>query len=127
MANFFAILSNLIQKLKNNSLQIYLNFEFYLIIILLISFIKLINNSEINMIIQGNGELNIMNNQFYLAPSDVIVNGISKPECKKSCQFINGLNNVTIKFDTKIESCESMFSGIASVIEIDLSKFVHLM
>ena len=123
MANFFALLSNLIQKSKNNSLQIYLNLEFYLIIILLFSFIKLINNSEINMIIQGNGELNILNNEFYLDPSDVIVNGVSKPECKKNCQFINGLNNVTIKFDTQIESCESMFSGIPSVIEIDLSNF----
>ena len=123
MANFFAILSNLNQTSKNNSLHIYLYFEFYLIFFLLISFIKLINNSEINIIIQGNGIRNILNNEFYLDPSDVIVNGKSKPECNRSCQFINGLNNVTIKFDTKIESCENMFYEIKNVIEIDLSKF----
>ena len=52
-----------------------------------------------------------------------MVNGESKSNCKKSCQFDNGLNNVTIKFDTQIESCENMFNGLLSIIEIDLSKF----
>jgi hypothetical protein len=83
----------------------------------------LIKNSEIKLIVQGEGELNILNNSFYLDPSDVIVNGESKPNCKKSCEFINGLNNVTIKFDNQIESCEYMFDGIVSIIEVDLSNF----
>ena len=117
------MVSNLNQKTKNNSLHIYLHFKFYLIFILLISFFKLINNSEINMIIQGEGELNILNSGFNSEPSEVIVNGESKPNCKKSCQFENDLNNVTIKFNTQIESCKNMFYGIKSIIEIDLSKF----
>ena len=117
------MVSNLNQKTKNNSLQIYLHFKFYLIFILLISFFKLINNSEINMIIQGEGEQNILNSGFNSEPSEVIVNGMSQPNCKKSCQFENSLNNVTIKFNTQIESCKNMFYKINCIIEIDLSKF----
>ena len=120
---FLTIVSNLNQKSKNNSLQIYFHFKFYLILILLFSFLKLINNSEINLIIQGEGELNILNNEFYLEPSDVIVNGESRPYCKKKCQFSSDLNNLTIKFNTQIESCENMFYRINNIIEIDLSKF----
>ena len=75
------------------------------------------------MIIQGEGSLNILNSGFNSEPSEVIVNGMSQPNCKKSCQFENSLNNVTIKFDTLIESCENMFYKINCIIEIDLSKF----
>ena len=75
------------------------------------------------MIIQGKGELNILNNEFYSEPSEVKVNGESRPNCKKSCLFSYDLNNVTIKFNTQIGSCANMFDGIKSVIEIDLSKF----
>ena len=75
------------------------------------------------MIIHGEGSLNILNSGFNSEPSEVIVNGVSQPNCRKSCQFDNGLNNVTIKFNTQIESCENMFNGIKSIIEIDLSKF----
>ena len=75
------------------------------------------------MIIQGEGEQNILNSGFNSEPSEVIVNGMSQPNCKKSCQFENSLNNVTIKFNTQIESCENMFNGLLSIIEIDLSKF----
>ena len=89
-----------------------LHFKLYLKFILLISFFKLINNSEINIIIEGEEEIDILNNSFYLDPSEVIVNGESKPNCKKSCLFVGGLNNVTIKFDNKIESCKGMFYGL---------------
>ena len=77
----------------------------------------------VKKMIEGTQELNILNNEFYLEPSEVIVNGESRPECKKSCNFSNDSNNVTIKFDSQIESCENMFYGIKSIIEIDLSKF----
>ena len=123
------MLLNLKQKLinfisiKNHSSIIYLHFKYYFIFIFTISFIILVKNSEIKLIIQGEGELNILNNSFYLDPSDIIVNGESKPECKKSCEFVNGLNNIAIKFDNQIESCEYMFDGIVSIIEVDLSNF----
>ena len=105
--------------ISSNSNQKFINMSF----IFLFSFITLINNSEIKMIIQGTGELNILNNDFYLDPSDVIVNEVSKPGCKKSCEFVDELNNVIIKFDNKITSCQDMFNGITNIIEIDLSNF----
>ena len=41
----------------------------------------------------------------------------------KSYNFDNGLNNVTIKFNNIIASCQSMFEGISNIIEVDLSNF----
>ena len=66
---FFLAIMSLNQKSKNNSFILYVHFKFYLIFILLISFIKLIKNSEINMIIQGEGEQNILNSGFNSEPS----------------------------------------------------------
>ena len=102
--------------------KIYLINRYYLFFIL-ISFINLTKNSEIKMIIKGVGEINILNNSFNYDPSDVIVNGESKSECNKTCEFVDDLNNVTIKFDSKITSCECMFDGMTNIIEIDLSNF----
>ena len=79
--------------------------------------------SEISLIIQGEGELNILNNAFSYEPYEFLINGVSKPSCKKSCQFEGVLNNVTIKFENQIDSCSKMFEGITSIIEVDLSKF----
>ena len=79
--------------------------------------------SEINLIIEGQGELDILNNQFRYEPSDFLINGVSKPDCIKSCSFEGGLNNVSIRFENQIESCENMFFGITSIKEVDLSKF----
>ena len=79
--------------------------------------------SEINLIIQGEGELNILNSQFSYDPTEFLINGLSKPLCKKSCEFEGVLNNVTIKFENQIDSCSNMFAGITSIIEVDLSKF----
>ena len=68
--------------------------------------------SEINLIIQGEGELNVLNNEFSYEPSEFLINGVSNSSCKKSCQFDGGLNKVTIKFDNQINSCENIFAGI---------------
>ena len=102
--------------------KIYLLNRFCLFFIL-IFYIKVAKNSEIKMIIQGEGEINILNNTFNYDPSDVLVNGESKSECKITCEFVDDLNNVTIKFDSKITSCEYMFDGMTNIIEIDLSNF----
>jgi hypothetical protein len=40
-------------------------------------------------------------------------------ECKKNCNFNEEINNVTIKFNNKIESFEKMFNGLTNIIEID--------
>ena len=79
--------------------------------------------SEINLIIKGSGYLPVLYEYFYLDPTEVIVNGELKSLCKKSCEFDKDLNNLTIKFNNEIESCDNMFYGLTNIIEIDLLKF----
>ena len=77
--------------------------------------------SEIHLVIKGNGTQNILSNEFNTNPSEVIVNGISKGNtCQKTCDLDEYINNVTIKFEEQIESCEHMFYGLQNVVEIDL-------
>ena len=78
--------------------------------------------SEINLVIQGPGNFNILSDSFYLNPSNIIINGDIKPSCNKSYYLGNMLNNVTIKFDKQLESLENMFKDLNNIIEIDLSK-----
>ena len=80
--------------------------------------------SEIKLVIKGTGNSYFLNNTFYSTPSEVIINGetIDPPENNKY-NFKQDINYVTIKFNNQIESCENMFSGLANIIEIDLSNF----
>ena len=116
--NYYKFIAN-----KISTTLFYWLSKYLLIHMLLTSHFISIENSEIRLIIQGEGELNIFNNLFYTNPSEVIVNGISKPLCNKSCEFNKGLNNVTIKFNMLIESCANMFDWRHDIIEIDLSNF----
>ena len=81
--------------------------------------------SEINLVIQGQGNLNVLNDSFYLNPSEVIINGDLKASCNKNCYLDNIINNVTIKFDKQLKSLENMFSGLYKIIEIDLSNLLQ--
>ena len=65
--------------------------------------------SEIRLIIIGTGNQSILNDSFYLEPSEVIVNGIIKNECKKFCQMEKEENNVSLFFNSTVESCQSIF------------------
>ena len=49
------------------------------------------NASEINLKIIGQGEKNIINNTFHLAPSKVYINGIFNKTCNKSCYLDNSI------------------------------------
>ena len=80
--------------------------------------------SEINLVIKGKGNSFFLNNTFYSTPSEVIINGKTiDPPTNNMYNFEEDINSVTIKFNNQIESCENMFSGLANVIEIDLSNF----
>ena len=103
--------------------SINLDIKYGLFFIFFISLFELIRNSEIKLRIQGGGEINLLNRSFFFDPSDVIVNGESKPLCRKTCLFNNDINNATIKFDDQINICENMFYGMENIIEIDLSNF----
>ena len=80
---------------------------------------------EISLVINGPGMHNFINEAFNLNPSEVIVNGVRRFSCHKSCDFPDGLNNVTIKYSEKINSCENMFKGMTNIVEIDFIKIRH--
>ena len=94
----------------------------YAFILILIIFKYSYGQNQIILKIQGSGTQNILNNAFYLDPSEVIVNNISKPSCKKSCYLDQDQNNIIIKFGQQITSCQNMFDGLSNIIEIDISK-----
>ena len=105
------------------------NFKVKLMFLLLVLFLPVnnlsntySNQSEINLIIKGQGNINILNETYYKEPSEVIVNNVTKPLCNKSCNFDDELNYVTIKFDGFINSTENMFYGLTNIVDIDLSN-----
>ena len=101
-------------------------FHFELILLSLLSILNEIynGNSEISLIINTKGFQNILNDFFYIEPSDIIVNGISmKDYCGKQCNLSDNYNNVTLIFEEQIDSCENMFEDLTNIIEIDFSKF----
>ena len=82
---------------------------------------KLLKN-EINLVIQGKGEQQIINENFSQDPDIVLVNGIQR-QCKKSCNLEEDKNNITLIFYSSLATFEKMFNGLENIIEIDLSNF----
>ena len=91
------------------------------------SVIKISIMSRIHIIIDYQGNQSILNNNFYKDPTEVYVNNIKNDACNKSCELPNNLNNITLIFNEKIDSCENMFNGLNNIIEIDLSYFDFLL
>ena len=96
---------------------------FLLKIFLMLAMIEASINSEIHLVIQGSGEQQLLKDSFSVEPSEVLVNGVKDDSCSKTCNLVGDRNNITLKFNTQIESCRSMFSGLGNIIEIDLSNF----
>ena len=104
--------------------KININIPINYIIILLFNYIsKYLTASEIKLVIFGQGNQTIINESFYTEPNQVFVNDILREDCKKYCQLFNDTNDITIKFDEEITSCENMFYGLTNLIKIDLSNF----
>ena len=81
-----------------------------------------IYQSEIKLVVKGNGLQYFLNDTLYLDPSEIIINGIVNTSCKKYCYLENDLNYITIRFPILIESGENMFNGLDNIIEIDISN-----
>ena len=80
--------------------------------------------SEIRLVIQGNGVQKLLNDYyFHIEPSEVLVNGKKDDSCSKTCNLKGDKNNITLRFNTSISSCDGMFYGLKNIIEIDLSDF----
>jgi len=81
------------------------------------------NISEIYLMIRGKETQNILSPMFAINPSQVLVNGILKENCTKSCYLDKDENIITLRFDEKIETCEYMFQELNNITEIDFSNF----
>ena len=87
-----------------------------ILILLIFNFFFLINGeSQIILKFKADQEsdiyvtYNILNAEFNTDPSEVIVNSVSQPTCKKSCGFSRGYSTVIIKFNSQLNSCLNMF------------------
>ena len=104
-------------------------FSYYISIFIFISLfsktqLNLLKQSEIKLILKGRGDKQVLYSSFQYEPSEVIVNGNLKESCKKSCYLENeNKNEVIIKFQTQINTCENMFRDLSNLIETDLSNF----
>ena len=91
------------------------------------SYISIINTqvspSEISLVIDGDGNQTILNENFYKDPDNVIVNGETKNDCKKFCVLTTKPNNIQLQFYDDITTCENMFYGASDITEIDFSSF----
>ena len=85
--------------------------------------IKLEN--EIRLVIKGRGEINLLSEKYYDVPFTVYVNEELRENYSKiySLNESSELNNVTLKFEKVITSCENMFYDLKNIVEVDLSKF----
>ena len=116
-------------KLKNYFLCSFSHLNLiYMIFTLLFSGNNLRNiynhQSEIKLSVKGNGnEIYFLNNNYYENIYEVIINDNKIKLTKTAYNFENGLNNVTIRFKSEINSYEKMFSESSNIIEIDLSNF----
>ena len=119
-------------KLRSKSIN-YINLHFLLNLMFLFSFFSFSKkhvrimpnyNSEIYLTINGNGNQNVLSSSFYIDPSDVIVNGVSKKGvCNKICELEDDVNSITLVFEEDITTCENMFNGLSNIKEINLSNF----
>ena len=107
-------------KIKNLILIFIVSF-FFISEVNIIIFSK---NSKISLVIYKNGTQDFLHQSFYVDPSDVIINGISKIDnCKKKCELEDDYNNITLIFEDPIISCSNMFKNLINITEINLENF----
>ena len=69
---------------KKIKLLLNINIKHFLIALYLLQILISYERLEISLIINSNGNTNILNNTFKFNPSEVIVNGIPKDSCSKT-------------------------------------------
>ena len=124
-------------KLKNISEIIKLRFKVYFNKFLIIIFnillfprissyklqIKLNSISEISILINGTGNQSILYSNENL-PNEIFVNGIKyNNQITKEISLSNPINNITMFWNSKLNTCNHMFYDLENIIKIDLSKF----
>ena len=80
---------------------------------------------EITIFIKGQGNQQILSNKFNINPDKVFENGIDKTSKYQNKKiYLNYPNsNVTLRWNSKLNTCEGMFQELSNIISIDLSNF----
>ena len=99
------------------------NSIFLLNIFLLFLILKKIRNSEIYLTIEGKGTQLLIKRTFSPQPFEVLVNGIKDDTCTSSCYLKGDKSNITLRFNSEITTCNSMFERVENITEIDFSNF----
>ena len=92
-------------------------------IFILVSALQISRNSEIHLIVKAKGNQQLLNKSFNYKPFEVIVNGFKNETCQRECYLEEEENHITLRYDSPIPSCNSMFSECENITEIDLSNF----
>jgi len=93
---------------------------------------KLNLDSEITIVIKGNGTQQILTDSTltfheykeYDLPNQILVNGILQNYTGKYVyNLTHEMNKITMRWNNQITSCNSMFFELSNIISVDLSKF----
>ena len=97
--------------------------------LLIINFVDLISTnkirnlcnhySEINLVVKGK-ETSHTTGKFTHQTSEILVNGEIYDD---NCNLNEDKNNIVLRFENQINSCDYMFLSLDNMIEIDLSNF----
>ena len=83
--------------------------------------------NEIAILINRTISTIIINSTYLSSISQIIVNGNIQSEIEidlnDSLNLIDEINNITIKFNKTLTSCEDMFNELNNIINIDFSNF----
>ena len=81
--------------------------------------------NEITIKIIGNDTQNILYEDFQYPPDEILIEGISYSLGEKNTimNLQNYENNITMKWNSSLEDCWQMFTGLSNLIEIDLTNF----
>ena len=80
-------------------------------------------SSKILLTMRGPGEKNILNNNFYCIPDNIIVNDNPSSNIDKVVYLPNPINNITLIWNSQIDSCINMFKDLEDLLYVDLSSF----
>ena len=85
---------------------------------------KLNDESIIKITLVGTGKQTILSSSFEaLLPYKILVNNNEQNVSDKTIECTSDKNEIELYFNTGIDSCESMFSGLENITKIDLSEF----
>ena len=115
-----------INKIKGNISHFIIIFLFFIILSKEKKITKFNLISEITITIKGSRNQNILskNHTNIPIPDQILINGeIQDYTDKIVYNLTEEINNITMRWESQLTTCNDMFSGLSNITNIDLSKF----